>query len=201
MNFSNLFFNGWKYALVNGITLSRILICPVILWLLFANCQLPIANLLLAAFLTDALDGFLARKLKVISEQGTKLDSFADDCLFITCCIVIFFLHNPVVFANLFLLGCLVFILTIKLLMLWIIRKKIFSGLHTWLSKSAAFFQAVFFIHSMFFQPSQNLFFIAFILTFTAIFEEIIIITRFPDIKSNFKGLLFDYFHPMNPKI
>lgn len=192
MNFSNLFLNGWKYALVNLLTLSRILICPVILLLVFtSHFSLLTSYMLLFAFFTDALDGFLARKLKVTSEQGTKLDSLADDCLFITAIITAIYLKNPVLLAN----GISILLLLIqyaaKIVVLWKFHRKIFCGLHTYLNKLAAFFQAAFFIHSLFFLPNATLFYFALSITSAAISEEIILIITQKELKQNFKGMFF----------
>lgn len=198
INFSNLFSNGWKYALVNLLTLSRIIICPVILYLAvippFKGGQgvVLIGWILLAAFLTDALDGFLARKLKVTSEQGTKLDSFADDCLFITALAIAIFQKNPVLFANIIPIAFLFIQQAVKMIVLYKFHKKLFCGIHTYLTKLAAFFQAAFFIHSMFFLPNQILFYIALYVTSAAIGEEIILIITQKELKKNFKGILFN---------
>lgn len=196
INLSNLFYNGWKYALVNLLTLSRILLCPVLLILLLTSDHLPAVQpltpyLLLAAFLTDALDGFLARKLKVTSEQGTRLDSIADDCLFVTAAVFAIVQHNPVIFANITALVFLGVQHVIKMALLWKMHRKFVCGMHTYLTKFAAFLQAVFFLHSQFFLPNSVLFFLAVSVTSAAIGEEILLIITQKELKTNYKGLFF----------
>lgn len=192
MNFQTLFYNGWKYALVNFLTLSRILICPVILYWLFTDHRSPITGyLLLAAFLTDALDGFLARKLKVTSEFGTKLDSIADDCLFITALVSVIYIHPGIILQNIIPIAVLLVVYMLKIAFLWYRHKKLISGLHTHLTKFSAFMQAVFFLSALFFEPSGILFKISCFVTIIAIIEEMIIILNFDTLRRNIKGIFF----------
>ena len=69
--------------IINGLTISRILIgLPIILSLSNGNNQLFILLILLAGF-TDFLDGYLARKYSHQSALGAKLDPLADKILLI----------------------------------------------------------------------------------------------------------------------
>ena len=69
------------YYIVNGITLYR-MIAAFLLILLIVNHQPEIFKWLPAiSFLTDAVDGCLARRYKVVSVLGAKLDSIADDLI------------------------------------------------------------------------------------------------------------------------
>ena len=73
-----------KLALINLITLSRILLAIVIFFLLAIDNYLEIALMLfmLAGF-TDYLDGYLARKYTLTSQLGEILDPIADKILII----------------------------------------------------------------------------------------------------------------------
>jgi len=63
----------------NIITLYRLVIDPVILWFIIADKEILFSVFLIINLLSDALDGFLARKLKQETEIGAKLDGFADN--------------------------------------------------------------------------------------------------------------------------
>ena len=65
------------------ITLARLLSVPAIIWLILQQAWLAAFFAFLAAGLSDALDGFLARYLKQLSELGTFLDPLADKALLI----------------------------------------------------------------------------------------------------------------------
>src|SRR5687767_1644046 len=68
-----------SYYIINGITLYRLIAAPILLFILFeGNVELFKWGLALS-FFTDAIDGFLARRFKVTSQRGAKLDSIADD--------------------------------------------------------------------------------------------------------------------------
>ena len=68
-----------SYYVINGITLYRIVTAPLLLVLLFLKQYDLFKWLLAVSFFTDLIDGFLARKYKVTSILGTKLDSIGDD--------------------------------------------------------------------------------------------------------------------------
>ena len=70
--------------LANKLTFLRILMIPV--FMIFALTDIPYGNLIaasvfLAASATDALDGYIARKRKEITNMGKLLDPLADKLL------------------------------------------------------------------------------------------------------------------------
>ncbi|WP_222710227.1 CDP-alcohol phosphatidyltransferase family protein, partial [Lactobacillus apis] len=70
--------------LPNIITLGRILLVPVIVWAIASN-QMTIAFALFAtAGLSDAVDGFLAKRFNMTSEIGALLDPLADKALLVS---------------------------------------------------------------------------------------------------------------------
>lgn len=67
----------------NVITVVRLGLLPVFLWLLFANDDRANAAWLLAALgTTDFLDGYIARRFNQVSDLGKVLDPVADRLLF-----------------------------------------------------------------------------------------------------------------------
>ena len=62
----------------NLLTATRIALMPAVLAAALAGSRWWFTALIAAALATDALDGFLARRLKAFSEFGRKLDSAAD---------------------------------------------------------------------------------------------------------------------------
>jgi len=70
--------------LPNLITIARILMVPVVVWAI-ASREMQVAFLLfLAAGVSDAVDGFLAKNLGMASELGAHLDPLADKTLIVS---------------------------------------------------------------------------------------------------------------------
>ncbi len=83
-------------SLANTITLFRLILFPIIFYLLFQEssaASLLAIILLLLAILSDVLDGYFARKRKEITRMGSFLDPFVDKIL-VYGLLFAFFLQN-----------------------------------------------------------------------------------------------------------
>ncbi len=75
---------GRGLSIPNLITLGRILLVPVVVWAITSG-EMRIAFLLfLAAGISDAVDGFLAKNFHMASELGAYLDPLADKALIVS---------------------------------------------------------------------------------------------------------------------
>ena len=71
-------------SIPNIITLGRILLVPFIVWAIASN-QLEIAfAIFIIAGVSDAVDGFLAKRFNMSSELGALLDPVADKALLVS---------------------------------------------------------------------------------------------------------------------
>lgn len=70
--------NKYKAMIPNILTVSRIVLTPIIIILGLTKNYLPMVIVAVIAAITDLLDGTLARKWNVISLKGAKLDAVAD---------------------------------------------------------------------------------------------------------------------------
>lgn len=70
--------------LPNLLSALRLASVPFLLLLARLGMPVPFLVLLVCALLSDAVDGFLARKLGQVSELGAKLDSWGDFALYMT---------------------------------------------------------------------------------------------------------------------
>lgn len=68
----------------NVITLGRILLVPVVVWVIASGAMLIAFALFVAAGVSDAVDGFLAKRLRQTSELGAYLDPLADKALIVS---------------------------------------------------------------------------------------------------------------------
>jgi CDP-diacylglycerol--glycerol-3-phosphate 3-phosphatidyltransferase len=70
--------------LPNFLSLLRLVAAPVLLILAAAKRPTAYLVLLVAALLSDAVDGFLARRLNQRTELGARLDSWGDFAIYMT---------------------------------------------------------------------------------------------------------------------
>jgi cardiolipin synthase len=71
-------------SIPNIITLGRILLVPIIIWAIASN-QMEIAfAIFVVAGVSDAVDGFLAKRFNMASELGALLDPLADKALLVS---------------------------------------------------------------------------------------------------------------------
>jgi CDP-diacylglycerol--glycerol-3-phosphate 3-phosphatidyltransferase len=91
--------------LPNSITMSRIFMIPLLLWILSQHFpwqanngeqEILAAVLFVLASITDGLDGYLARKRKQITTLGMLLDPIADKVM-VTAALVALVAYNPAV--------------------------------------------------------------------------------------------------------
>jgi len=73
-----------RVSIPNIITLGRILLVPIIVWAI-ASSQMEIAfAVFVVAGVSDAIDGFLAKRFNMTSELGALLDPLADKALLVS---------------------------------------------------------------------------------------------------------------------
>ena len=72
------------YNLPNMVSVIRILMAPVLLYLAYIRQPQWYLGALLFTVFTDLLDGFLARALNQITEMGSHLDSWGDFVIYST---------------------------------------------------------------------------------------------------------------------
>jgi len=72
------------HSIPNLITLGRILLVPIVVWAIASN-QMEIAfAVFVVAGVSDAVDGFLAKRFNLGSELGALLDPLADKALLVS---------------------------------------------------------------------------------------------------------------------
>jgi phosphatidylglycerophosphate synthase len=135
------------------------------------------------------MDGYLARKYKVSSIFGTRLDSIGDD-LTIVVAMIGFFVMNPDFIKQQIILFILIFLLFIVQTIFAVSRYGKITSFHTYLAKIAAILQGVFLLLFFFTgKPNIFLFYAAAIITMLELIEETILVYLLPQWKTNVKGL------------
>jgi CDP-diacylglycerol--glycerol-3-phosphate 3-phosphatidyltransferase len=87
-------------SLPNAFTATRLALVPVLLLLAAADNPNAFVAVLAVAFATDALDGWLARRFRLESPLGAKLDSRADMALWLSLPIATWLLRPDFVRAE-----------------------------------------------------------------------------------------------------
>ena len=71
-------------SIPNLITLARILSVPIMVWAIMTGWMLAAFLLILAAGVSDAVDGYLAKRFGMTSELGAYLDPLADKAMIVS---------------------------------------------------------------------------------------------------------------------
>jgi CDP-diacylglycerol--glycerol-3-phosphate 3-phosphatidyltransferase len=145
--------------------------------------------LLVISFVTDALDGFLARQFKAKSILGARFDSISDD-LTVLAAIIGLFVFQPQFMRDEWLLIALLVLIFFIQTGYALVKYQKMTSFHTYGAKVAAVFQGLFLCSMFFFaEPIYWLFYTTVILTALELLEEIAMVFVMPRWKSDVRGL------------
>lgn len=171
----------------------RLLVAPVLVFLIFNN-NLDLFKWMIAiSFFTDLIDGVLARKFRITSVFGSKLDSMADDLTIVAAIIGVFVLKSGFLYDNR-VIFIILFVLFLFQTAFALIKYHKISSFHTYLAKVAAILQGTFLVLLFFFpEPLYFLFYAAAIVTALDLIEEIVLVMIIPKWEANVKGIYWVY--------
>ena len=86
--------NQLKKYIPNILTLSRIILTPLIVYLGLTNHINILIGIAIVVALTDYFDGMLARRWHVVSSLGAKLDAISDKVLAIGLLIILIYKNH-----------------------------------------------------------------------------------------------------------
>jgi phosphatidylglycerophosphate synthase len=166
-------------TLPDFITVSRLVLTPVLWALALLGERAALGVLVALAGFTDILDGFLARRLGLTSRWGSQLDSVADMVLVISITIWLVMLR-PDFFRDhgmLLLVWAVTGLLT--LLVGWLRFRRV-ADLHLYSAKAAGFVGYLFVIYLLLFNgPAAPFFWLAIGLAFAGTLETLaVMLTR-----------------------
>lgn len=179
-----------NYNIADWFSFYRIAAAPFLLVLIWLDLQLVFTWLLLISYLTDAIDGFLARKLKITSPRGSQLDSFGDQITLIIGLIGLFYFESDFIKINLVLILIAFFPYIIQMLIAYFKYGKA-TAFHTYLAKLSAVIQSIFILWSLFFNPEYVLFYAMIIIGIVETIEEIVLIFMYKNWASDVKGIFW----------
>ena len=177
-----------NYNIADWFSFYRIFAAPFLLVLLWYNNREIFTWFLLISYSTDAIDGFLARQLKITSPRGSQLDSMGDQITLIIGLIGLFVFEHDFIIENLILI-VIAFIPYIVQMIIAYLKYGKATAFHTYLAKLSAIMQSVFILWSLFFSPNYTLFYIMIGIGLLETFEEITLIYMYDHWASDIKGI------------
>lgn len=177
-----------NFNIADWFSFYRIITAPFLLLFIWHEQRLLFTWLLLISFSTDAIDGFLARKLEITSPRGSQLDSMGDQLTLIVGLVGLYYFQTEFIKNNLLLIAVAFVPYSIQMMFAYLKYGKA-TAFHTYLAKLSAILQGIFILWSLFFAPVYGLFYIMIIISLLETFEEITLIFMYDDWVSDVKGI------------
>lgn len=181
-----------NFNIADWFSFYRIAAAPILLLLIWYDQRLIFSWLLLVSYSTDAIDGFLARRLKITSPRGSQLDSFGDQVTLITGLLGLYFFEIDFILSNLTIILIAFIPYSIQMILAYIKYGKA-TAFHTYLAKASAVMQSAFILFALFFYPENVLFYIMISIGILETLEETILIYMYDNWASDIKGIYWAY--------
>jgi cardiolipin synthase len=176
------------WTIPNILTLYRILVFPLIIIWIFSGKENLVGIFIAISLFTDWLDGIIARALKIQTELGAKMDSWADTGTYICAFLAIYFFKWEHVKPHILIVYVFLSVWILSYLIVFI-KFKGLIGLHTYLFKATGYIQGAFIVILFLFGFYAGLFYTSMIVGILACIEEIIIFFILEKPRTNVKGL------------
>lgn len=174
--------------LPNLISVARILSVPVLLTLAFLQAEGPFKWLLLAALLSDILDGLIARAFNLVSPLGIVLDSVGDSLLMVAAAFGVWVFHPDFVQEH----G-----LTVLLVLgLWVLEMLVsfwrygkLSSFHAYSVRVGAYLLGIFVMVLFIWGFNSWIFYLTVIINVLGYLEEFVLLWLLPQWTPNARGV------------
>lgn len=177
-----------NYNIADWFSFYRVAAAPFLVVLLWLLEREAFTWLLLISYCTDAVDGFIARKLKITSPRGSQLDSFGDQVTFVLGILGLLVFEKEFIIKNLPIIA-IVFIPYIVQMIIAYMKYGKATAFHTYLAKISAIMQSVFILWSLFLSPDYTLFYIMIAIGLLETAEEITLIFMYDSWASDIRGI------------
>lgn len=177
-----------NFNIADWFSFYRIMAVPLLVALVWFGERQLFTWFLLLSYCTDAIDGFLARKLKISSARGSQLDSMGDQITLLMGLIGLWFFEKEFILAN-YKLILLAFLPYILQMIIAFSKYGKATAFHTYLAKFSAIVQSVFILWLLFFGPVHWLFYFMVIIGVLETIEEITLIFMYDEWVKDVKGV------------
>lgn len=172
----------------NLLSLYRLAAFPLILWFIYKDKESLFTIFIIINFLTDIADGFIARRFKMETEFGARLDSIADNLTYVLAFLAIFRFRlqdfSPYIVSFLIFIGFLVLTVIVAL-----IKFRKLPSFHLYITKVGGYIQGAFLIALFTIGFIPALYYFMIIWGITGAIEHITIQLLIPEMRSNVKGI------------
>ncbi len=176
-----------KLTLPNLLTGFRFVAAPILLWLSWYDYPIAFMELLAIAFVTDLLDGVVARLTGQVTQFGATLDSWADVTTYLTIALCCWWLWPDVVNREILYVGLIVASCLLPALA-GMLKFGRFTSYHTWGVKIAAAAMGLT-LYVLFLGGPLWPFRAAAVICILAAIEEIVITWFLPEPESNLRSV------------
>lgn len=177
-----------EFNIADWFSFYRIAAVPLLLTLIWLNERELFSWFLVVSYSTDAIDGFLARKLKITSARGSQLDSYGDQVTLVVGLLGLI-RFEPAFMKENYLLILIAFIPYILQMIIAYRKYGKATAFHTYLAKLSAVIQGVFILWLLFFGPVYWLFYTMIIIGVLETIEEITLIYLYDNWVAGVKGI------------
>ncbi len=179
-----------NFNIADWFSFYRVAAVPLLVLFVWVGNRELFAWFLLISYSTDAIDGYLARKLKITSARGSQLDSIGDQLTFAMGLIGLIIFETAFIKTNLLLI-LVAFVPYLLQMAIAFIKYGKATSFHTYLAKASAVVQGVFILWFLFFGPVYGLFYFMIVLGLLETMEEITLIFMYDRWVSDVKGYFF----------
>ncbi len=172
----------------NLISLYRLLVFPVILFMALTGRENGFVVLLCISLVSDVLDGYIARLFKLQTNFGAALDNLADIFTYAMALLGLFVFKWTDIEPHAWILYLFLGVFILSYIIAFYRFGKI-PGLHLYSAVSAGYIQSIFFFVLFVFGFYTWMYFLAIAWGVIAYMEKILVLLRLDDVKIGVKGL------------
>jgi CDP-diacylglycerol--glycerol-3-phosphate 3-phosphatidyltransferase len=172
----------------NFISLYRLLVFPVILFMALSGRENWFVILLCISLVSDVLDGNIARIFKLQTNFGAALDNLADICTYAMALLGLFIFKWAEIEPHAWILYLFLSVFVLSYIISFVRFGKI-PGLHLYSAVSAGYIQSIFFFVLFVFGFYPWMYYLAVGWGVVAYTEKIFVLLKLDDIKIGVKGL------------
>ena len=177
-----------NYNIADWFSFYRIAAAPVLLVLLWMDERWWFSLMLLISYCTDAIDGYLARKLEISSPRGSQLDSFGDQITLVLGLWGLYVFEHEFIMTHLLII-VIAFLPYIAQMIYAYLKYGKATAFHTYLAKLSAIVQSLFILYALFFTPHLSFFYVMIAIGILETAEEIALIAMYDVWVSDIKGI------------